>query len=142
MKRSVYRKSRRFFLKAMLFVLFHLYLTFGALPGLKNRSWAGDLLRFHLNGFWTHKNSAVFLGKLYVRNGKRGKNDRGIAEGLLADHGISITDLASMDREQFRSLMRNCIKKDFKLGHIVNLDGWILSRTEVRLCLLSTGTTL
>ncbi|MBW4505899.1 MAG: hypothetical protein KME64_05245 [Scytonematopsis contorta HA4267-MV1] len=43
--------------------------------------------------------------------------------------------------EQFQSWyywLQGEVKKDFKLGQIVQVDGWILSKTEAQLCALAT----
>ncbi|MCK5506359.1 MAG: hypothetical protein KAJ10_14440, partial [Thermodesulfovibrionia bacterium] len=38
---------------------------------------------------------------------------------------------------QLNELLRTCRQKDFEKGRVVELQGWLLSITEVRLCALA-----
>ena len=45
-------------------------------------------------------------------------------------------DVAAQDEQTLRREIAACVRADFGEGRTVDIAGWILSRTEVRLCLL------
>jgi hypothetical protein len=60
---------------------------------------------------------------------------------LLARFGEANGDIVSVatstDRGTLRRLLRQRIRDDFSRGQTINIDGWVLSATEVRLCALT-----
>ncbi len=43
-----------------------------------------------------------------------------------------------MAREEARALLQNAVREDFDQGRTVELNGWVISRTEARLCALAS----
>lgn len=54
---------------------------------------------------------------------------------ILLDHLLSSSRFSDFLLFR-RSPLRDAIRADFTKGHTVNIKGWILSRTEARLCAL------
>ena len=97
-----------------------------ALPLLPNRHDGQELLTA-LDRLFTHPESAAVIGNAYL--------DLFVDErspGALID---AIRDSGISDAEAFdRQLLLSRIRMDFEVGNVVSLHGWILSRTEARLC--------
>lgn len=76
-----------------------------------------------------HRRSAAVIGVHYLAQCENENSAellaRAIREGMPAE-GIHVDE---------RSLIAR-IRSDFEHGEVVNLQGWVLSRTEARLCAL------
>lgn len=68
--------------------------------------------------------SAAWLGERYLR---RHPEER---------HRLSSTDAARRSLEGRRQLGR-AIREDFAAGRVAQVEGWVLARTEARLCALA-----
>lgn len=84
-----------------------------------------------IDGLISQRNSAAIIGEAYLA---QFENERSadilmskIRESLLADTKC-IDEHTLLGR----------IRTDFERGDVVNLHGWLLSRTEARLCALYT----
>jgi hypothetical protein len=75
----------------------------------------------------THRDSAAAIGTAYLRQFAAERSAEALQEEIL--RGIPETGPTVNER----SLLRR-IEMDFELGEIVKLEGWLLSRTEARLC--------
>lgn len=84
------------------------------------------------------KRSARTVGKEYLRRAPEE------ADRLLLVNAICGSDcelqraLLDGDDGRLRIAVRNRLRRDFADGRTVLLDGWLLSRTEARLCALAT----
>jgi len=75
---------------------------------------------------------------------------RNVSEEYLQGHPDE-RNLKVLERELLKSLskvgaskdpkraIKEAVSRDFNLGDTVSLDGWVLSRTEVRLWILCAG---
>jgi len=78
--------------------------------------------------------SARAVGACYLEGARTRNDPEALAQRLLADDlglpggidGVTDTDL--------REIARNRISADFVSGNTVSVSGWVLSRTEARLC--------
>ena len=52
---------------------------------------------------------------------------------------LELTTMYGLNREVIRSRIRQQIGADFEQGNTVNLAGWILARTEARVCALTVA---
>jgi hypothetical protein len=94
------------------------------------RDWDSDpALMATIDALISNKRSAAIIGQAYLHR---------------FDHERSTAALASMLRENVMRLDRALsaaavlrqVRLDFERGDVVNLHGWILSRTEGRICAL------
>lgn len=84
-----------------------------------------------------HPESARAVGRAWLASSgaERGRAD--VIDALADDLGAS---LAAIDRAPEAALARGLagrIAQDFADEHLAIVDGWVLSRTEVRLCALT-----
>jgi hypothetical protein len=89
-----------------------------------------------LVGLFKHHDSARAIGSLYLATHPEEADAHKLLElviraddGPLVVHGTSDTEL--------RAWVRRRQARDFATARIVNLDGWLLSATEVRICALA-----
>ena len=88
-----------------------------------------------LAGLFKHRDSARAIGSAYLALRPEEADPYNLVELItradqdpLVVHHTSATEL--------RAWLRRRQARDFATGRIVNLDGWLLSATEVRLCAL------
>jgi len=92
----------------------------------------------HVLQLFTATASAVVLGRLYLNRYPDEDSLDALASHLplqtrnegSADHGTELGALHDQVRSQ--------IRRDFESGNCVRIDGWVLSRTEARVCALAT----
>lgn len=85
--------------------------------------------------FLRHPESAAVLGREYLRT-RAAEAD---ADELARRLGLPGADLTALGPAEARSLKEEILRRhrdDFERGRVVDLQGWILSLTEVRLCAL------
>lgn len=104
---------------------------------LRDRSRRPDLLSLELASFFHHKESARTIGLEYLRmmpnEADAGRLTRLICSRWQSSYdGMTVLDPANMKRLILRQQ-----RDDFEKGRILNVRGWILSETEVRLCALA-----
>jgi hypothetical protein len=76
------------------------------------------------------------LGRLYVRQVPAEDDPRILARLTVALPGAQQVDVIDLDRTSLRHRLDARVRGDFASGTTVQLDGWVLSRTEARLCAL------
>ena len=86
-------------------------------------------------GYFGDRASAVrAIGEAYLRQLGRDPNRESI---LAAARGtLESIDRARDERSAIQTLVR-AVREDFERGRTVQLDGWILSRTEAEICALT-----
>lgn len=72
------------------------------------------------------------FGKNYLNHSSRIKDKEGLVGKLLENGSQKKFDKDALHRDLFIQ-----IKSDFDNGHVIKLDGWFLSETELRQCALS-----
>jgi len=97
-----------------------------------------QLLPMRLVTLLTHAQSAKAIGSEYLRKYPL-EADAQILIGEIASHPAAndIEPLIATERTLY-ALIDRMMRDDFQAERIVNLQGWILSRTEARLCALAT----
>ncbi|HEV2547899.1 MAG TPA: hypothetical protein VGU20_11215 [Stellaceae bacterium] len=59
-----------------------------------------------------------------------------MAEKILASLALGLPDLAAIGDQKLRTLVALRVRADFTEEQIVEVNGWLLSHTEARLCSL------
>jgi hypothetical protein len=92
-----------------------------------------------LAGLFEHRASARAIGREYLRVAPA-EAGRGTLVSLVAESlpGGAAT-LTSAGDDELREALRKCTVRDFELQRTVELKGWVLSRTEARLCALTAA---
>lgn len=96
-----------------------------------------SLLPWKLTHFFLHKESAKVIGVEYLRVAPM-EADVQLLTGLICSFEEKRrAEFAHADAGKLRILLLRQQRQDFERGRIVNVHGWILSRTEARLCALA-----
>jgi hypothetical protein len=90
-----------------------------------------------LRAFSNHE-SAAELGRAYLATAPREGSPTVLVELITAKLPAGSAELRTADDGQIRSLLAQQVKEDFSSGNSVAVDGWIISKTEARLCALAT----
>ena len=59
-----------------------------------------------------------------------------LTELIRASLGLADSCAAALDRDRLLSVLDAQVRSEFGAGNIVQVDGWVLARTEARLCAL------
>jgi hypothetical protein len=120
---------RRLFLRsagAIACVLPHLYL------GLRGNAQTGSPLE-RIAGLFNQPHSALWLGSRATA--VLSVPDDPILALAQLDNGAFISRVQGIESDQaLRHYIRQLERQDFAAGRTVELEGWILSETEVRIC--------
>ena len=76
------------------------------------------------------KEESKRLGLAYRKQVSDESSERALADVLLEELPV--------DHAEFDSSLESLVKKDFVEGDTIEVNGWILSKTEARQCALST----
>jgi hypothetical protein len=96
-----------------------------------------DLLPWKLAHFFLHKESAKVVGLEYLRVVPMEADVQFLADLICSLKEKTRAEFAHADAQKLRVLLLRQQRQDFERGRIVNVHGWILSRTEARLCALA-----
>ena len=99
------------------------------------RAWPAPPLAARLAALFSAPESAAILGRAYLAEAPAEADPDGLVARILPES--SARELAALDGERLRALVAERQRGDFAAGRTVALDGWILSRTELRLCALA-----
>lgn len=92
-----------------------------------------------LSDFHDDAGAAAVIGSAYLEVTPE-ERDRGLLLERLAGASLAAWDqLAVRDRAALAEAVRERHRADFAQDRVVRLNGWILSRTEARLCALVAG---
>lgn len=93
-------------------------------------------VRLRLGCWHFAENSARRIGKAYLRQ----YHSNGDVKTLLCPTSPADPDVCALleqsDLDTARRAIREQIQNDFTHDDLVNVDGWILARTEARICAL------
>jgi hypothetical protein len=88
--------------------------------------------------FFQDRESARAVGREYLRIAPVEADTLKLTELICAGRQERYAELSHASMGKVRRMLLHQQREDFEKGRIVNLQGWILSQTEVRLCALAT----
>lgn len=107
-----------------------------AAPAWARPADAGSTAAGRLAELLPHAAGAARLGRRYLALAPAEADRRRLLDALSKDHaGLAVASRTGADGE-IRGVVGGCRQRDFVAGNTVTIDGWILSRTEARLCAL------
>ena len=83
------------------------------------------------------RRSAAVIGLAYLDLCPAERHPDLLGDLIAADLDIGGTPVQSLGPERIRALVGAQVERDFALAQTVEIDGWVLSRTEARLCALT-----
>ncbi len=96
-----------------------------------------DPLAAKLAGLFTHNDSAILVGREYLRT-VPGEADAQLLVQLICGSSSSRrAELVAAGPERCLEVLVLQQREDFERGRTVRLRGWVLAETEVRLCALA-----
>ena len=102
--------------------------------GLLACAGAGSL-RSALSEFYSDRAAARIVGQIYL-NLAADENDPERLVALIAGEQLAEWQSLAGDRDALYRAVRARHRSDFENGNTASIDGWLLSRTEARLCAL------
>jgi len=95
-------------------------------------------LALKLANVFGNKKSAGVVGRAYLRSRLAESNISWLLEELLPANPEVYNSLQASSLTQLKLYLLERRREDFRHNQVVNVDGWILSITEARLCALAT----
>jgi len=83
------------------------------------------------------RESAAAVGRAYLATRPEERDAPRLAGAVSRDLRDGGCDPATGDRADLRRAVSGRVRQDFADGRTVTVDGWVLSRTEARLCALA-----
>lgn len=96
-----------------------------------------DPLSSQLANFFRDKESARAVGLEYLRMAPTEADVRQLTKLICSCWQEQFDELARADMRKIKNVLVNQQREDFEKGRVINLQGWILSETEARLCALT-----
>lgn len=93
-------------------------------------------VREHLARLFRDNEAATAVGRKYLSCVPCEADEQKLLSQILADADSAALGPGPAGYEGFRSAVHARVRSDFVDGRVVNLEGWVLSETEVRLCSL------
>jgi hypothetical protein len=91
-----------------------------------------------LAGLLAHRDSARNLGRAALASLPGATAPSSLAAAVLAGLPGGAPKLDATSDDDLRALVAARVREDFEAGDTVQVDGWILSCTEARLCALAS----
>lgn len=107
---------------------------FGAVSIAQNQHIENRLTQ--VSGYVIH--SARVIGRTYLLQTPEERDGDRLIAGILNDHPSLKRDITTLSDKELHLKLQDCIKNDFSDDNIIELGGWVLSITEVRICALHT----
>ena len=130
--------NRRSFLRISLFVGCMVFVRradpFAEMHGSRDTV---DLLSSKLASFFHNQKSARVVGLEYLRHVPAEANARQLTHLICSSWAQRYDEAAHADATKIKTILLRQQREDFEKGRIVDLQGWILSQTEARLCALA-----
>jgi hypothetical protein len=96
-----------------------------------------DPLAARLCRVFERQDSARHVGRAYLDACPRDRDERRLVDLLCSCGTVTRADVAHADTAALRRMLGEQLRSDFEHGRTVNVQGWILSETEGRLCALA-----
>ena len=84
------------------------------------------------------RSSAGVVGRAYLDENKEEDSVAFLASTLVLETGLADLPQLPSGVGDYRERIWNATRRDFDTNEVVQINGWILSRTEARLCALAT----
>jgi len=107
--------------------------VFCAVGGVGSRAYPSDEVAESLLAIFPRRDSARAIGRAFLRANPAEGCSKRLVEKIVAERATP--DLA--DPKAVRDFVRAGIRSDFERSRTVELDGWVLAVSEVRLCALA-----
>lgn len=107
--------------------------VFCGVGGLGSQAYPRDEVAESLLAIFPRRESARAIGRAFLRENPAEGCSKRLVEKIVADRPTP--DLA--DRKAVGNFVRDRIRSDFERSRTVELDGWVLALSEVRLCALA-----
>ncbi len=82
--------------------------------------------------------SAREIGRIYLAQHPEENSISALTRLIHLSMALEEEDVAVLDRKPLSARLTSRVRSDFETGFTVEVGGWILSRTEARLCALWT----
>lgn len=102
-------------------------------------AWSGgadSLETEHLHALFKRPAAVMRIGLAYLATVPRERDEVQLRKQVFAGWSVAERDSASRDREVLRRYLVAQSRNDFRYGRVVQVDGWLLSKTEACLCAL------
>jgi hypothetical protein len=108
----------------------------GAFSLASRESFSGTATR--LRALVPSPRSALEIGRVYLSRCPEEIGTGPLTRLILLSMSLREVDVAALDHRALPAMLTSCVRADFEKGFTVEIGGWILSRTEARLCALWT----
>jgi hypothetical protein len=105
--------------------------------GTMTSSNTDHLLSAKLANVFYDRKSATVIGLEYLRRTPMEADVRRLTNLICSRWQGPYDDIAHADTGKVKTMLLSQQREDFEKGRIVNVQGWILSETEARLCALA-----
>lgn len=125
--------SRRNFISFSVAILASICASAGHTPRIVSRNRLGNrLVKIYAQDF----NAARTVGHAYLRETPQ-EDNAGMLTEMILQSGTDLRQRSDiLSEKDLIAKLRNIITEDFISENTVQVDGWVLSRTEARLCAL------
>jgi hypothetical protein len=129
--------TRRSFLSGLLYLGSLGFLEIGWNLHKLRASGHTDALASKLANIHVDKQSAKIVGVEYLRSVPSETNADFLIDLICPLNGGQRAEFIQADKQKLKELLLLRQRQDFEYGRVVNLRGWILSKTECRVCALT-----
>jgi hypothetical protein len=123
--------TRRDFFRSLRSILVVPWLS-GLLPEPQAHAFADQLVRV----FGHSPRAAHTIGYAYLQGRPEERDLILITKRIIARDAELVNCLDKAYQGPLERILKRCIAEDFSSGNTVQLNGWVLAKTEVRLCAL------
>ncbi len=94
-------------------------------------------LAVRLPGLLEHRSSATAVGREYLRAVPAERGTGSLVTAIVSRLGEQRTGAQVASRAELQAMVADGVRNDFDAGLTLRLQGWIVSRTEARICALA-----
>jgi hypothetical protein len=129
--------TRREFVATSISVLAGAILPAGVQARLLPDAGYDDAIKKMLSVF-NHAESMKFIGRKYIEQVPAEQKESTLMEAILSGGpGAQFQHSMLSSQKEIKRFIRSRVKQDFISGQTVNIQGWVLAKTEARLCALA-----
>lgn len=128
--------TRRGFLSSLIYLGLFRFMQSDWNLGESCNSDIADALTGKLANFYVDKESAKIVGREYLQSLPSEANIGRLTDLICSTEGAQRAAFTHINEEKLRQMLIVQQRRDFEEGRVASVRGWILSRTECRLCAL------